>query len=265
MIRIALFAGLVLMTGVPSTAWCLAAGQPQTLTPRMVSPTDTSMRELHLLDTDSDGVLSVAELQEGQWRAYVLLSLDWDACDLDADGNVDALEYARAMDEAGRVLAAADQEYDVQAEDTLARAVTVSLLLGRLANDAAYNAEIVTLRTAVADFNDDEAVVTYVLKYPDRYPRLTPLVRTWVRYYPVRPQLRRLVPRYSTYLDRTPSRLRPTHPGHTHPGQTRPGNSGPSRRPIPVAPVRPFSSRPARRPGRPQAAQVNAPDSDHSQ
>ena len=240
MIRTVLLTGFVLMALSPLSAWALAADQPQTLAPRTHGPTDTNLRELRLLDTDSDGVLSVAELQEGQWRAYVLLSLDWDACDLDGDGNVDGLEYARAMDEAGRALATTDLEYDVQAEDTLAQAITVALLLDRLAHDANYTAEIVTLRTAVRDFSNDEAVVTYVLKYPDRYPRLTPLVRTWVRYYPVRPQLRRLVPRHSTHLQRTPGKLRPTHPRQTHPGQAHPGGpsqtrpSGPSQ-PVPRA------------------------------
>jgi hypothetical protein len=119
-----------------------------------------------------------------------------------------------------------------EAEDALAKAVSMSVLLQQLAGDQAYADELVALRAAVDDLDDDEAVVTQIISNPDRYPRLSPVVRTWVRYYPVKPALRRHLPPYpARALHLPPPHARPAMKnGHLAPPRH---SSGPSKPPVP--------------------------------
>ena len=149
--------------------------------------------ELAYLDVNGDGAIDARELADGQQMASMLLMLSWDECDQDLDGKLTAAEFQSAASKAMQALLSYDTDADQQAEEALANAVPMSILLQQLGRDEAYAEELAALREALDDLDDDEAVVTHVVTNPVRYPRLGPVVRTWVRHYPVKPRLRSLV------------------------------------------------------------------------
>jgi hypothetical protein len=148
-------------------------------------------RLVRWLDRNHDLEIDEQELAAGQETASLLLALSWDGCDQDESGSIDVGELAVALAAIKKELAEVDAAAEAQAEEALANAVSLDMVLGRLAADERYAAEIAALREAVADLDDDEAVVSYITRYPTQYPRLLPVIRTWGRYYPVRPELRR--------------------------------------------------------------------------
>ncbi|MFH0983257.1 MAG: hypothetical protein V2A79_17195 [Planctomycetota bacterium] len=187
--------------------------------------------ELTYLDTNRNGSIEAAELAHGQQMAAMLLALSWETCDWDHDGKITATEFQSAAAETLQTLLSTASEDEQQAENALAEAVSMSVLLQQLARDQAYADELAALRAAVDDLNDDEAVVTQIISNPARYPRLSPVVRTWVRYYPVKPALRRHLPPYPArgpHLPPPHARPAPTN-GHPIP----PKHSGPAKPPMP--------------------------------
>ena len=149
-------------------------------------------REMKYVDADGDGQIDARELAAGQQMASMILMLSWDECDRDNDGSISPAEFQVAAEKAVQALLEVDSESEQQAQDDLAEAVPLALLLDRLAADERYAAEIAALRAELEDA-DDSTVIKYINQYPSRYPRLTPLVHTWARHYPVRPEVRRLV------------------------------------------------------------------------
>ena len=204
--------------------------------------------ELTYLDANGDGAIDAREFAHGQQMASMILTLTWDACDRNQDGKLAPPEFQTAASEALRTLLSADSEADEQAEAALAKAVPMSMLLEQLGRDQAYADEIAALREALEEL-DDDTVVTHIISEPDHYPRLTPVVRTWVRYYPVRPGLRRhLRPHHK----RDPKPAKPLRPhvrpkaaaGHGKPHAAKPHKSAKPRTPRPGARPRPGGRRP---------------------
>jgi hypothetical protein len=187
---------------------------------------------MKFLDRDRDRQIDADELAAGQEAAALLLVLSWSDCDRDEDGAIDLAEFQAAVTEARQSLAEVEPEVEDQAVQDLASAVPLSLLLGRLSADDRYADEIASLREAIEDLDDEEAVVTYVTHYPRRYPNLTPVIRTWGRYYPVRSALRR-------HFHRWPHRP----PAHVKPAKPR--GPGPKARPKPKPGPRPKPPRPS--------------------
>jgi hypothetical protein len=181
----------------------LSLGQPQgpdaeskdAPSPEAPAPAAEYAREMQYLDADGNQRIDAREFAHGQQMASMILMLAWDECDRDGDGAISPEEFRSAADAAMQAMLQADSESETeqQAEDALARAVPLTLLLGQLAGEEDYAQEVAALRESVEDLNDDAAVVTYVNQYPTRYPHLAPVIQTWVRHYPVRPELRRLV------------------------------------------------------------------------
>lgn len=155
--------------------------------------TSTYAAELAYLDANEDGSIDAQEFARGQQGAAMLLMLSWEACDQDNNSQIDRAEFMAAAPEAMAASLAAADETDQQAEEALANAIPLDLLLGQLAKDESYADELAALRQAVADMADEESVVTHVVARPTRYPRLSPVIRVWTRYYPVKPALRRHV------------------------------------------------------------------------
>jgi hypothetical protein len=198
---------------------CLPAAQEyggtQQTVPVRTSPTTPATkytREMRYLDADGDMNIDAKELAAGQHRASMILMLSWEECDRDADGVISPVEFQYSAQQAMQELREANSESALQAEDALAKAITLKLLLERLAYDELYAHEIAALREAIEDLDDEEAVVTYVVKYPTRYPRLTPVIYTWGRHYPVRPNLHRLVKPRPIRLYRPPAKAKPVRP-----------------------------------------------------
>jgi len=150
------------------------------------------LREMRYLDADGDKRISAQELARGQQTASLMLMLSWDESDRDGDGVISLAEFQSAAEEAMQTLLDLDSESDQQAEDALARAIGLDVLLDRLASNDRYADEIAALREAIEELEDDEAVITYLIKYATHFPRLSPVIKAWLRHYPVRPGLRRL-------------------------------------------------------------------------
>jgi len=156
--------------------------------------------ELTYLDANQDGHIDARELATGQQMASMMLMLSWEACDRNQDGQLTPAEFQAAATDALQALLSADSAVDEEAEQALAEAMPVGVLLRQLGRDQAYAGELAALREAVEDVDDDETVVTHVISNPTLYPRLSPVIRTWVRHYPakskirhhVRPHLRRV-------------------------------------------------------------------------
>ena len=168
--------------------------------------------------------------------ASMLLMLSWDECDIDRDQAVSLPEFQLAADEAMLALRVANSDAARQAEDALAKAVTMKLLLEQLSREQQYAAEIAALRAEIVDMADEEAVVTYIIKYPTRYPRLVPIVRTWVRHYPVHSRLHRVVKPYRVRTYPPSTRMTPVHPAEARP---RAGSPPPKKAPRPGKRPRP--------------------------
>lgn len=192
---------------------------------------------IRLLDRDRDRQIDADELAAGQELASLLLMLSFHDCDRDQDGQIKPPELAAAIAGAREELAQVDAETETHAEDELARAVSLDVLLGQLAADERYADEITALREAIEDVDDDEAVITYITGHPKLYPRLGPVVRVWGRHYPVRPELRRHFWRRPPHR---PAYLKPPKPIKPHP-KARPK---PSPKPKPKPRPRPKPRRP---------------------
>ena len=142
--------------------------------------------EITYLDANRDGRIDARELAAGQQMAAAIARLSWHAGDRNQDGQLTPAEFQAAITAALQSGASADN----QAEEYVADAVPLSVLLQQLGDDQAYADELTALREAVEDLDDDDAVITHVVSHASRYPRLNPVLRTWVRDYPVRPRLR---------------------------------------------------------------------------
>jgi hypothetical protein len=190
------------------------------------------VREMRYLDSDADRKIDAKELAAAQQMASMILMLSWDACDRDGDGVISFEELRPAADEAMQTLLDADSQSEQKAEEELARLVPLSLLLERLAEDGQYADELAALRAAVEDLDDDDAIIAHVTTYPKRYP---PIVRTWHRYYPARPGLRR-------HVRSLPPRVAPNAgPGHRPKPRPKGGKPGPKR-----------TAKPGAKPGKPE-------------
>ena len=197
--------------------------------------TPDHMRELRFLDTNRDLQIDAEELYTGQEIASMLLMLSWDECDRDGDQVIDAAEFRIAAKEATQALREADEEGGRQAEVALSQAVPLGLVLDQLAADEQYAGEIAALRKETAGLDDDAAVLTYIVKYPARYPRLIPVIKVWGRHYPVHPRIHRVLK-----PARPPAKARPARPVHPRPRAAKP---------VPTRPGRPAKRAP--RPRRP--------------
>ncbi|MBN2560109.1 MAG: hypothetical protein JXQ75_04190 [Phycisphaerae bacterium] len=217
--------------------------------PDRTKPAAGYMREMRYLDLDGDRKIDATELAAGQQMASMMLMLSRDGCDRDGDEAINLAEFQVAAEEAMQALLDADSNSDgeEQAEEALARAVPLKLLLDRLSDDGRYADEVTALRQAVEDMDDGEAVITYITKYPARYPRLSPVVRTWVRHYPVQPRLRRLVKPRPPRAYRPPAEAKPARPQKTGPKAGEPDVKKPPKRGPKPGP-KPRKPRPPRRP-----------------
>ena len=207
--------------------------------------------ELAYADANKDGSIDALELADAQQMAAMLLMLDWNECDRDDDGKLTPTEFQSAATEAMQELLSANSESEQQAEEALAEAVPVELLLEQLGRDESYSDELAALREAVEDIEDDEAVVTHVFSNPTLYPRLYPVVNTWTRYYPVKPGLRKYVHPRPWHLRKPAKSARPhvIKPKHgPKPGKPHAGKPGKPKVSKPAKPAKP--SRPAGRPRR---------------
>lgn len=161
------------------------------------SKSPSYLQEMRYLDTNRDRRIDAQEFAYGQQMASMLLMFSWEEADRDGDGVLSHSEFISAADEAMQALLETetdtDTEADQQAEEDLASAISLPVLLNQLSENDDYADELADLRAAVEDLDDDEAVVTHILHNSKRYSHLSPVVRTWVRHYPVRPALRRHV------------------------------------------------------------------------
>lgn len=173
-----------------AAAWLpqLAVGNAASSSPDKAEPA-SFIREVRYLDADHDRAINAQELARGQQMAAVLLSLSWEDCDHDGDGVISPAEFESAVAAASQALAE-DEEKDSQAEEKLFDTLSPGLLLAQLAENQEYAEELAALRAAVEDLDDDEAVVTHIIQNPKLYPRLSPVVHTYVRHYPLRPAWR---------------------------------------------------------------------------
>ncbi len=155
----------------------------------------TYARALQLIDVDSNGKVDPAELAAAQQSAAMILALDWAESDTDGDGSLSTIEFVQAATKTMQVLLAdgpeAEEAPEQQAQEDLASAIPFSLILERVAKSPRYVDEVAALRKAIEDASDDEEVVAYLVGHPALYPRLMPLLRTWIHSYPVRPGLLR--------------------------------------------------------------------------
>jgi hypothetical protein len=179
--------------------WCLPAGGPAQEPPAAGRPAEVQeqIRLMRYFDTDRDRRIDADEFSAGLETAALVLMMSWSDCDQSGDGWIDFEELGTAVAQARKTLAQAEAEAeeeegdDERAAEALAGAVPLSVVLDRLAAEQAYADEIADLRASVEDLADEDVVVTYIVRNPARYPHLTPVVRTWGRYYPVKPAVRR--------------------------------------------------------------------------
>lgn len=202
--------GLAVTPTMAGTAAAAAAAAPDW---------SQAMRQL---DANHDRRLDADELARGQELAAVLLSLTWEDCDRDHDGVVRPAEFEAAAGAARQTLAGSTVGESDDATAQLAEALSLGVLLEQLGSDATYADELAALREAVEDLDDDETVYTHIIQNPARYPKLLPLTRTYVRYYPLRPALRRY------YHPRHPLAARYRVKAHPHP---KPGPKAPAVKP----------------------------------
>lgn len=194
--------------------WAVPAGDAQDVGDAN-TPTEKSSvaRELKFLDRDRDGRVDSKELEAGQIAAAALLALTVEDADSNNDGTISAAELEEAVKKAVAQLKEAQEDAaavaETEGQDALDGAAAAQVILDRLATNEAYRAEIAALRAAVSDLSNDDAVVTYVIDHSTQYPRLAPLFRTWVRYYPAPPVLHRHI--------RPAPHWRPHVPGHVKP------------------------------------------------
>ena len=213
---------------------CMWAPQSVPATPQQ-QPTGEPgyLREMRYIDVDRDRRIDAREFAEAQQGASMLLMLSWEDCDKDGDGALSHAEFEAAADEAMQALLETDDEADESAEDELAELISMQVLIDRLGHSDQYADELAALRAAVENMDDDETVVTHIVQNPTRYPHLVPVVRTWVRHYPVKPGLRRhlkpynpLPAKYRAKAGRTvkkPAGVKPGKPGlKPNPKATRP-------------------------------------------
>ncbi|MCK4659728.1 MAG: hypothetical protein KAV82_09435 [Phycisphaerae bacterium] len=200
--------------------------------------------ELAYLDANGNGSIDAFELARGRQMALMLTMLPWETCDRDGDGTATPVEFQAAASEALQELLSSENQDDTQAQEALARAIPASVLLRQLGSDQSYADELAALREVMDDLDDDDKVVTHIISNSALYPRLSPVVRTWVRYYPTKPQLHRHVgPRAPRF--HTPARPHRPHvsprpvPKRHRPATARPGK-----------PARPAAPKPAPRRGR---------------
>ena len=208
----ATLAGLLFQPGSP--------GQSTQPSPDTPAGPPAFVEEMRYLDTDRDRQLDPKEFAHGQQMAAMLLMLSWDECDRDSDGFVSHSEFELAASEAmkGLLQAGTAVEEETAAEEELAAAIPVQVLLSQLAAKEQFAGELADLRAAMQNLDDDEAVVTHIVENPTRYPRLAPVIRTWVRHYPVRPALRQHVKPLHP--------LSPKYRHHPHPGPRSPKGPG---------------------------------------
>jgi hypothetical protein len=236
-----------------ATLWLLSPPGPATAAEdpppaKSTTPPTTYVNEMRFLDLDRDRRIDQRELATGQQMAAMILLLSWDECDRDGDGSLSHDEFEQAAATAMQALLEEQSETDAeeQAEQDLAQAVPLELILDRLTADERYADEVADLRDAVEDLDDDEDVVTYVFRNAKRYPRLTPVVRTWVRHYPVRPDLRRHAKPHPKWRYLRPAKAKPHKPVKPAPRAGKPARPG--KRAQPGKPAKPPKPR---RPGRP--------------
>ena len=174
---------------------CLWPGQALSANPpqRPAGGEPGYLREMRYLDADRDRRIDAQEFADGQQMASMLLMFSWEEADRDGDGVLSHSEFESAADQAMQALLETDTEADQQAEEELASVISLPVLMNQLSENDSYADELAELREVVEDLDDDEAVVTHIIHNSKRYPRLYPVVQTWVRHYPVRPALRRHV------------------------------------------------------------------------
>lgn len=211
--------GLVLLAGLLLP---LGTGGQETSTSRREPATDQDVQLLRFLDSNRDRRVSADELALGQDLAAVLLMLSFNECDRDQDGSLELPELSAATAEARQELALAESEEELEAQEDLARAVSLQVLLERLAGDDRYAQEIAALREAVENLDDEDAVITYITQHPKLYPHLGPVIRVWGRYYPVRPELRRHFWRRPPHRPTHLKPLRPAPKPRAHPPKPAP-------------------------------------------
>ncbi len=182
---------LVVMTG--SLCVCAQANAAASASEATSARGQRFAAEVTYLDANQDGRIDARELANGQQMASMILMLSWEACDRNQDGQLTPAEFQAAATDALQTLLSADSTEDEQAEQALAEAVPVGVLLRQLGQDRAYADELAALREAVEDVDDDETVVTHVISNPTLYPCLSPVIHTWARHYPVGPKIRRHV------------------------------------------------------------------------
>jgi hypothetical protein len=182
--------GACVSLGLTSPAVGLPAREPPS---DAAQPPTTYARVLKFLDLDGNQRIDLRELSGGQQMAAMILTLEWVECDADHDGTLNAAEFEQAAAKTMQALLAEHSdpvaEDEQQAQEDLAGAVSLSLILQHLTSNPRYADEIAALHKALADLDDEGEVVTYITGHPTLYPRLGPLVRTWIRTYPTRPQL----------------------------------------------------------------------------
>ncbi len=197
-------------------------------------PAPEHLRELRFLDVNVDRRIDAKELAAGQYYASMILMLDFDECDRDGDGWIAPDEFHMAAEVAEKEMRETNLEGAEQAQDALAKAITLKLLLDQLAEDAAYAAEIAALRQEIKDLSDEDVVVSYIIKYPTRFPRLRPILYTWGHYYPVRSSIHKVIRPRPLRFYRPPVKLRTPGSAQKRPGVYKSGpktpKSGPKMR-----------------------------------
>ena len=212
------------------------SGRPAEEPPAQEAPAPaTYARALKFLDLDGNGWIEPRELGIGQQMGAMILALEWAECDADGDGSLSAAEFEQVAAKTLQALLTkhsdAEAESEKRAQEDLAGATSLSVILERLARSPRYVDEIAALRKVIEDLDDEDEVVAYVVGHPALYPRLGPLVHTWLRTYPVRPDLlRHAKPRADV---RPPPAAAPPQPAAPRPKTEKPphrkGPPGPAK------------------------------------
>ncbi len=148
-------------------------------------------RQLDAWDADHNGQLSPGEYAIGQTLGCAVLRLRWEECDQNHDGTVSAAEFKQAAGRTANQMFAEPTAAETAAERQLAEMFSLRVVLTQAGTQREYANEVTTLRKAVPDFGDEDAVIAYIVSKPAMFPRLLPLVRTFVHKYPAAPHLRR--------------------------------------------------------------------------
>ena len=107
---------------------------------------ETYLSEMKHLDANGDGTIDPQELATGQQLAAMILTLSWNQSDLNQDGVLTEGEFLAAAEAAMQEVLSTQGEEDSQAEQALAEAIPLSVLLENLARDDQYAEEIAALR-----------------------------------------------------------------------------------------------------------------------